>query len=813
MPYFIKLFSPCTYIHSFSNFAGNRFLQLKIRLLKIGFLLLGMAWLLAGCAVKKYVKENEQLANKYTLDIQDKPEEIQQSELKAFIRPRPNKKILGVRFKLSTYYKLQRKQSKFNKWLYKSFGEEPVFYDEEEVDRMVIKMEKYLNNIGFFHSKVNYSLKEGTKQVDIHFEVIPTEPYRIKRLTYIIPDPDLKNFFYKEISETLIKEGDIYNAYTFDNERDRITRIFRDNGYFYFNRNYIQFIVDSAFNDHEMTVDLVVNNIREQAPGLPGKYIEQKHPRFLIKDVMVTPDWDALNPQVFDTIVHRIKFWDDTVRYKYNYLLDQKNRLKPKAFNSSIRIKPGKPFSVTAQQKTYSQLFNFRIIRSAKISYDTTGAGHTDDGKFRYMNADIQMQTGKVNSVQAELEGTNSSGDLGVRGNLVYSNRNIFKMGDVFSLRLRGGFEAQSVVSSEGGSTGDFFNTFEAGINGNFFFPRFLFLVRLRKFNQLYHPVTNLNFGFNYQVRPNYSRNIINFDIGYNWNQTKQIKHILTPINLNYVKVDPTPEFDSIIQNEPNQRLREQYSDHMIFGLNYSFVFNNQNLKYLEHFNYFRVNFETSGNLLYGLNSLFNSPKNSDGYYQFLGVRYAQYVRINTDFRHYYYFANKTSGLVFRVLLGLAYPYQNSNEIPYEKGFYGGGANDMRGWQFRALGPGGFAGFPDTASITYERVGDIQIEGNVEYRFPIYRWFKGSIFADIGNVWQYKENETFPNGDFEWNKFYREFAVDVGIGFRFDLTFFIFRLDVATPIVDPKYAEGERFRPNFPTWGQLVWNFGIGYPF
>jgi outer membrane protein assembly factor BamA len=424
------------------------------------------------------------------------------------------------------------------------------------------------------------------------------------------------------------------------------------------------------------------------------------------------------------------------------------------------------------------------------------------------------MQTAKLNSFQIEVEGTNSSGDLGVRGSVVYANKNIFKMGDVFSLRLKGGFEAQSISPDVSGQD-DFriFNTFEAGISGNFYFPRFLFIVRLKKFNQRYHPVTNINFGFNYQVRPNYDMNVLNLDIGYTWDQSKQVKHILTPINFNYVQVNPTIYFDSVLQNEPNQRLREQYSDHMIFGLKYSYIFNNQNLNYLEHFNYLRVNVETSGNLLYGINSLMTNPAtDSLGNFTFFGVRYAQYFRINADFRHYYYFANKTSGLVFRILLGLARPYGNSTEVPFEKGFYGGGANDMRGWQFRTLGPGSFAGLNDTIT-NFERVGDIQIQGNVEYRFPIYRWLKGSIFADVGNIWLYKKNETFVNGEFEWDKFYREFAIDLGIGIRLDFSFFIFRLDVATPIVDPKYPEGERTRTYFPTWRELVWNFGIGYPF
>jgi outer membrane protein assembly factor BamA len=785
------------------------------RLLKIGIPILLISWLFSGCGTKKYISDKEQFINKYKVSVANKPSEIPLSELKSFFRPKANRKILGVRWKLSTYYKLQtKKQTKFRRWLFRNFGEEPVFYEEDRADRIAYKMEKYLDNLGFFNSDVSYTLNEGKKQVDLIYHVKPAQPYLIRKISYDIADTVLKRFFLRSNKKSLIKVGDIYNAYTFDNERDRITNSLRNSGYYYFNRNYIQFVVDSSFLNHELELILKINNIKKQAAGLPGKSIETPHTRYLIKNVQVIPDWSPVKKQLFDTISHEVRFWNDTSVYQFQYLLDQKRRIKPKAFNSSIYIWPGKPYSALELQRTYRQLFNFRIIRTANITFDTTNAGKTEDGMFSYMNSRIQMQTAKLNSFQIEVEGTNSSGDLGVRGSVVYANKNIFKMGDVFSLRLKGGFEAQSISPDVSGQD-DFriFNTFEAGISGNFYFPRFLFIVRLKKFNQRYHPVTNINFGFNYQVRPNYDMNVLNLDIGYTWDQSKQVKHILTPINFNYVQVNPTIYFDSVLQNEPNQRLREQYSDHMIFGLKYSYIFNNQNLNYLEHFNYLRVNVETSGNLLYGINSLMTNPAtDSLGNFTFFGVRYAQYFRINADFRHYYYFANKTSGLVFRILLGLARPYGNSTEVPFEKGFYGGGANDMRGWQFRTLGPGSFAGLNDTIT-NFERVGDIQIQGNVEYRFPIYRWLKGSIFADVGNIWLYKKNETFVNGEFEWDKFYREFAIDLGIGIRLDFSFFIFRLDVATPIVDPKYPEGERTRTYFPTWRELVWNFGIGYPF
>lgn len=793
---------------------------MKLNILKIGLFTIALLIFLSGCSVKKYINKDEYLVGKYIVKIEDKPEEIDLSDLRTLLRPKPNKRFLGATWKLHNYFKYQEKKSKFNKWRDKNFGEYPVYFDEDQAERSNYKLERYLDNIGFFKSKVTDTAVFSGINADIHFTIFPSEPYRISEISYDIPDTTMATFFNGNLKKSLIKEGDIYNAYTFDDERDRITKNMRDVGYYYFNRNYIQFIVDSAFRDHKLTVVLKINNFKEQINGKPGEFKEKPHTRYFIKGVDVIPDWKPGESTLYDTVEHQIRFWNDEKDYFYTFLLDEKARLKPAAFNSAIKIKPARPYSATALEQTYRSLFNFRIIRTATILFDTTGAGKNEEENFSYINSKVLMQTAKLNSFQAELEGTNSSGDLGIRGSVVLSNRNIFKRADVFSIRANGGFEAQSVNDTVTGSNNGFFNSFEAGISGNFYFPRFLFPGRLTKFNQRYSPITNVNFGFSYQKRPYYDRNITNLDFGYSWNQNKQIKHIITPITISYVNINITDQkFQDTIDNTPNLRLREQYSDHMDAGLSYSFIYNNQNLLVLEHFNYFRADFQTSGNIFYGFNNWLNSPTNEEDYYTLFNVRYAQYFRVNFDYRHYYYFLNKTNALVFRALLGIGIPYGNSKEIPYEKSFFAGGANDMRGWQFRTLGPGGYSG-----SDYYERAGDIQIETNLEYRFPIYDFFKGALFIDVGNIYtlpKYGEESSqviYPDGEFKWDTFYQQLAVDAGVGTRFDFGFFIFRIDFAVPLVNPAYwteEEGAHFRfPDGKLFGDIfIANFGIGYPF
>jgi len=744
--------------------------------------------------------------NRYRVTVEGKNPEISTSELRTLMKPNPNTRFIFFRFKLWTYLKYQKKQTKFNTWMNKHFGEEPVFYNKKNIENISKKMSRYLNNVGYFNSNVDFETSFGKKTAVVKFIVKPSQPYLISNISYDISDTMVRSFFYKSLDKTLIKKGDNYNAYTLDNERDRITDDLRNNGYYYFNRNFIQFVVDSNLVNHTMNVSLVINNVRKQDANAPGEFFEEIHRRYYINNVTVIPEFDANNTKNYDTTVHIIEFWKDPNVYKYDFLYNTKVHLLPTAFNSAIKIKPGQPYSAKNVQTTYRKLFNYQIIQTANISFDTVGVPLSDKYNHNYLNSRIQLKDSKLNRFSAEIEGTNSSGDLGIRGNLVFMNKNVFKRAEVFRIRLKGGVEAQTV--NDGGSGNGLFNTFEAGVDGTIFFPRFLSPIRLDRFNQEYIPNTNLNFGFNYQQRPYYSRNITNIDLGYNWKSGKNVNHILTPVNLNYVNIDPTPYFDSILENEPNRRLREQYSDHMIVGLKYSYIFNNQNMMALQHFNYLRVNIETSGNLLNAINQIAETPKSDSGFYQVLGVRYSQYIRASIDFRHYYYFTNKTSSLVWRLILGAGIPYSNSVELPYEKGFYAGGANDMRGWLFKSLGPGGYSG-----DSKYEKIGDIQIEGNLEYRFPIYSFFKGALFTDVGNIWTYSKSSTFPGGQFHLDTFINQLAVDAGVGFRFDFQVLIFRIDVATPIRDPSYPSGNRWRFKYIQLKDFVWNFGIGYPF
>ncbi len=767
----------------------------------------------SSCSVNKFIPPDKKLLKKYSIKYTDKKNDaIDNSEVKAYLRPKPNGHFLSVYYSLYLYYLSKAHPTKFYKWLNNKLGEEPVYTEDIDPEKQALKMQRFLKNSGFFDTRIEYEMIDGNKKTKVEFIINTGKPYLIDTITYDIPDTLIRRFVFKNIKNSLIKKGDIYNAYTLDDERSRVTSDLQDVGYYYFNNSYITYEIDSNFNNRRLSVKMNINNRKLPDPAVLGNFIELPHDRYFIKKVEIIPDYNPVKYDQYKPFQHIIKKYEDSITaYNYTYLCHVPSpRFKLNSFDQSIMVKPGKPYSKKEVQETYRRLFSYPIIKTATISFDTAGVNGNDTSDIKYLNSKIQISTGRLNFYSIEGVLTNSSGDPGVRGNLVIANKNIFRRAEVLRIRLNGGFEAQSISGNDTtGAVNDagFFNTFEAGIDASFIFPRFISPIAFRKFRQKYHPTTSIVFGFNYMVRPNYSRNSTNFLLNYQWRKNRKLHFIVSAANINYVNVSPTPEFQDILDQETNQRLKEQYSDHLIAGINISMVYDNQKIKSSTSFDYIRLDFETSGNLLYGIGSIFQANKNQEGFYEILGVRYSQYARINLDYRHYFHLYNPDNIIAFRGLAGVGIPYLNSNEIPYEKSFYAGGANDMRGWRFRTLGPGGFSN-PDNN----ERSGDIQLETNIEYRFNIYNFLKGAFFTDIGNIWSYNA-DNYPDGQFKFNTFYKQLAMDVGVGIRFDFTYFIFRLDAGIPIVDPGFPKGEQWRFNYLKFSDFVVNFGIGYPF
>jgi len=509
-----------------------------------------------------------------------------------------------------------------------------------------------------------------------------------------------------------------------------------------------------------------------------------------------------------DTIIKEIHQINKNRPANYYYVLYRdKLRINPKILAQNILLEDKEPYNLKDVQETYKRLGNLSIYKFANINFEEPLPKlMPDSGGFKKLNCKILLQRAPVHQYSIEAEGTNSGGDLGIGGNITYRNRNIFRNGETFSLKFKGALEAQKTnIPEEEQKKILFFNTYEWGVEAQVRFPRFLIPVKLERFPKYFRPVTTVSIGFNYRVRPTYDRYLLNFIFGYEWDESAYKKHIVQPFNISSIKMYPTPEFQKELEEIDDGRLKNQYTDHLITALQYSFIFNNQDLKKVKDFIYFRGDIETSGNLFYLFNNLLDSKKDTAGFYNIAGIRYAQYVRLELDFRYYWMF-DRNNQVVLRLLTGAGVPYGNSDALPFEKGFYLGGANSMRAWIYRGLGPGGFS---DPGTYV-DKMGDIVLETNIEYRFPIYDFFKGALFVDAGNVWLMNPSVNFPEAEFEFSTFYKQIAMDAGVGLRADFKFFVFRVDFAWRLRDPAKPEGDRWVAQKGIW---FLNFGIGYPF
>lgn len=777
-----------------------------------------MIILFASCSNTRHFSDSQYLLTRNKITFDDKNPGIDVSDLQGLMQQGSNKKFLGVmRFKLWAFNRGKNgRDSKFRNWMENTVGERPVILDTSMTAASCREMEKYLGNIGYFYSDVSYDVryKKRNHKAHLTYTVTPSTPYRIRNFNYEVEDPELAEWIRKGERDVVVKPGDIYNVYELDEERERLTRFLNDNGYYAFVKDYIFFEVDSSLGTKEMDVFMKVKGVNLQHPDSAGVFISGKHYRYKIDKVVVLPNYDPSDPEAnrppFDTLVEKVHQISKDVPANYYYILyKNKLRINPNILTQTIHIEDDEPFNLRDVDETRKGFGYLGIYNYTNISFrEVEPPLYIDDSiTFKRLECRINLQRTPVHQYSIEAEGTNSGGDLGIGGNISYRNRNIFRNGETFQVKVRGAMEAQRSNQDdvEEQQTFLFFNTFEWGVEASINFPRFLIPVKMERFPKYFRPNTRVSTGVNFRKRPTYDRYILNFAFGYEWKESSTKTHMVTPFNISSVKMYPTPEFNQELDDIDDPRIKNQYTDHLITALQYSFIFNNQDIKKVKNFIYFRGDAETSGNIFYLANNLLDTKKDSAGFYNIVGIRYAQYAKVELDFR-YYYLLSRTNRVVFRIHTGTGLPYGNSDALPFDKGFYLGGANSMRAWIYRGLGPGSFI----DQGGNIDKMGDIVIESNIEYRFPIYSFFKGALFYDIGNVWALNANENYPDAEFNFDTFYRQLAMDAGFGIRLDFKFFIFRLDFATRLRDPAQPEGQRWVADKGIW---FWNFGIGYPF
>ena len=759
-------------------------------------LFLFVAIVMSSCNINRFVPEGKYLVKKNSIVIEEKKTKISKSGLSSYITLKPYKDAFQTNIPTWIYYKSERKSnSKVWAWMNKNFGKVPVYYDVKDANNSATQMMRYLDNVGYFNSKVKHTVKTRRKRARITYHVYPTQPYLVNKFNYVIDDTLIERYIMRDSAKFEPKKGDIYNAYSLDDQREIITDRMKNSGYFFFNRDDIYYEVDSNFMNHSMEITM----------RLKDNKLSSK--KYYIRDISIYPNFSVLRmgEKPTDSIQLLVEAGMRKRKNIWDFYYFGKPDVTPQTFKQSIHIIEGLPYNLRSITSTYKSLGNFKLFRNINIEFDTV-SGPQDS--LNLLDCRITMQQSDQHSFTVQAEGTNSEGDLGIKGSFSYSNKNIFHGAETFQLSLKGGLEAQQLVGTEATENGrNVFNTWEFGLTASVLFPRFLSPFSTHTFSRDYMPTTTVSMGINSQIRYYYSRYISTASFSYDWKKNYRLGQTLSPFYLNSVKIaNINPAFQAYLDAEASQRKKAQYTSHLLFGTRYSLTYNTQRINKTGSFFYVRTDFETSGNLL----SLFNKTKliteNENGYHEIFGIRYAQYVRSSFDLRQHLDLGND-NWFVFRQFAGIGLPYGNSQDMPFERSFYGGGANGLRGWLYRTVGPGGYVPVSDDI----EKTGDLQLEFNAEYRFPLYNIVNGALFVDAGNVWTYHPNESMPNAEFRFNNFYKQLAVDAGFGLRLDVSFLILRFDIAYAMRNPYPTNGSYWR--FGQGNNFRLQAGIGYPF
>ncbi|MFZ4523132.1 MAG: BamA/TamA family outer membrane protein [Bacteroidales bacterium] len=782
----------------------------KDQLTGICFLLLALLFF-TGCNVTKNLESGEYLLIKNKVKISDR--KILSEELEPYIQQKPNTKLFGLFRSNIALYNIGSKgeDSKFKKWLRTKVGSEPVLLDTSVVAVSMKQMNMYLANKGYFHSMITDSVIYQKKKAVVIYRVQASKPYLIRNLTYSVADTQLAAFVFKDTLKCLIRRGENFDSYLLDDERTRITDNLKNQGYFRFSNIYIKYRIDTSFMQKKC--DIILEIINRVMPSFDNfsAVVQVPHKRYFINKIYIYPEFDHLVTYTgkYDTLVKSYQSPEKGQPPNTYYFLYQTHfKVKPRTIAQSIFVTPGSNYNLLDVNQSYSQLGGLQVFKYINIQFREVDEGkdtllHNKD----FVDCHVELSRTPAQSFSVTTDGTNSGGAFGVQANVGYQNRNVFRGAQLFKLNVSGSLQMQATNGSSGTS---FFNTMELGVNAGITFPQFLIPIRPETLPKNFKPKTIISIGYNYQRQQHYDRHISNISFGYTWLQKNIIQHVLNPVEVSLVKVFNDAYFDSVVNSTGDSRLKNQYTDHMVAGLKYTFTFSNQQISKVKDFAYIRANFETGGNLIYLFNKVLNTPKPESGSYQLFGLPYAQYVRPDVDFRYFNIFPANFS-LVYRFYGGIGIPYGNVTLLPFEKAFFAGGANGMRGWKMYSLGPGSYNNLDPGA--TFNQIGDLQLEANVEYRFPVYKWIRGAVFVDAGNIWLLQDSKDLPGGKFNFSTFLGQVAIDAGIGIRLDFDFFIFRLDPAISVRVPSYPLNDRWYFNKMQVKDIVWNFGIGYPF
>jgi len=761
----------------------------------------------AACNPTKYVPSGDLLLNNNEIAIsqgdQPLPETVSRGAMKPYIRQQPNKKIFGVRFHLGLFNLSDVDKEKWPHGWLRRIGEEPVIFDEIAAKRSAGQIQSYLWSKGFFNARVNDTVTVSGQEAKVVYDIEPGRPYTITDIRYEIQDSVLRGLVMIDTVNCTIGRGMIYDVDLLQKERKRLERFIRDIGFYTFSTENIFFRVDSSLMSHKVVINYIVS------PGMAadnmGRQVPASNRMYRIRDIYVYPDFDPRSSLTGGTEYTSSL---DTSFYKGIYFVSPpgKTLVNPEVLSQAIYISPGSLYSVTNAEMTQQHLTDLRNHRLVNVSFidaESITGKRKDEGM---LDCVIQLTPVQRQSFTVELEGTNTGGNLGGALNLIYQNKSLLRGAEVFSLKFKGAYETLTEDVS------GFRNTQQFGIEANLRIPKFMIPFPAKEsFVRNKDPRTVLQAGYNYQKLPVFARSVANISLGYSWNGNRYTRFSMNPLSINVVKLHYiNPDYQEMIDTMPY--FANSLRDVRIVGGRYDFVFNNQMIQKSKDFWNIRIGFDIAGNLLNAAYSTGKAPLAPDGTYHLFRQPFAQFIKGEVDAAYNFRF-NEASSIAYRVFAGVGWPYGNSEVMPFEEQYFGGGSNDIRAWMVRTLGPGSYI-LPESSFIN--QTADMKLEANVEYRFKLFWILEGAVFFDAGNIWTVRYDANRPGSLFRFRTFMDDVAVGTGLGFRFDLKFVLLRADFGLKLRDPQETTGSKWillsRP-YDRKQDITMVIGIGYPF
>ncbi|WP_420154622.1 BamA/TamA family outer membrane protein [Siphonobacter sp.] len=759
--------------------------------------------LVVSCNVKKYIPEKERLYSGTEIEmlpfegVSKKDRKALQGELAGLARPKPNSQIFGFPYRVWLYYVIgePKKDSSFRASLRRKLGQEPVFANSRSVVTNANIWKAFLQNEGYFHSEVAGKLEEKGYKAKGIYQVRVHRRYTLDSVRFVTDTALVGKDFKLTQEKTLLKPPVPYRLDNLKLERERITQEMKRKGYYYFNPDYVAILGDTNTNNYKAKLYLALK------PEMPEAAARQ----YYIRNVYIYPNY-TLNNAVQDT--NRREAFRTTAGFQ---VVDSSRTYDERLFHSVIGFKPGRRYNSRVQDITLSRLINlgtFKFVRN-RFAPDTQGDSTVLDVHY-------YLTPYPKKSLRAEIAGTSKSNSLaGSQLTLSWRNRNFFKRAELLTINATGGIEAQLGAGGQGVSN------FSYGLNATLTFPRLVSPIAIDYDRRQVLPKTNLTLGYQAIVRRQFYRlNSFTGSFGYAFRGSSKVEHTLIPLSLTYVYVPTNSLGDLYYEAITDPALASQYiaivqNQQLIPSSLYTLHFNSSPQSQSRYSQQLIFNFEPAGNAA----GLLFKDGNGDGQKKVFDVAFSQYVRADVDTRHYLRLTPSTTW-ASRVFAGAGLPYGNSSSLPFVKQYFVGGSNSIRAFRPRGIGPGRYLRPAGRTILLQDGGGDIKMEANTELRTKFNKFLQGALFVDAGNVWMYKDPTLYGETAVFSKDFLKEVAIGAGIGLRLDVTYFVLRFDLATPLRNPALAENERwvfdkinFRDRDWRKDNLILNIAVGYPF